>query len=111
MCGLRGHRLMSLSWQIYIDKFDTLDERIRDQMNEGIQDFTPGLEVCCLACRGENLVSPSPGCQVVAVRITKPRIPEIIRVNYERVEELKAQLLVVEQHAVRSHCERLLVYL
>ena len=40
--------------------------------------------------------------QVLAVRITKPHIPDIIRVNYEKVEELKTALLVEEQHSVRG---------
>ena len=39
---------------------------------------------------------------MLAVRITKPHIPDIIRVNYEKVEELKTALLVEEQHSVRA---------
>lgn len=39
----------------------------------------------------------APGLFVQAVRVTKPRIPEEIRLNYERMESEKTKLLVATQ--------------
>lgn len=40
----------------------------------------------------------APGLNVQAVRVTKPRIPESIRYNYEKMEAEKTELLVATQH-------------
>ena len=37
--------------QIYIERFDKLDESILTRMNEGLRKFTPGLEVRSLRLR------------------------------------------------------------
>ena len=51
--------------QVYISKFDTLDESLRDALQSDINSWAPGIEI-------------------VAIRVTKPRIPEKIRLNYEQ---------------------------
>lgn len=40
----------------------------------------------------------APGLRVQAVRVTKPKIPEAIRRNYELMESEKSQLLIAAQH-------------
>lgn len=40
----------------------------------------------------------APGLQVQAVRVTKPKIPESIRKNYELMEAEKSKLLISAQH-------------
>jgi hypothetical protein len=39
----------------------------------------------------------APGIEIVAIRVTKPRIPEAIQRNYEKMEQTKTKLLVAEQ--------------
>lgn len=48
----------------------------------------------------------APGLQIQAVRVTKPKIPEAIRKNYELMEGEKSKLLIAAQHQkVHSlHC-------
>ena len=36
----------------------------------------------------------APGIEIIAVRVTKPRVPEQIRRNYEKMEGEKTQLLI-----------------
>ena len=40
----------------------------------------------------------APGLKVHAVRVTKPKIPEAIRKNYELMEGEKTKLLIATQH-------------
>ena len=40
----------------------------------------------------------APGLYVQAVRVTKPKIPETIRKNYELMEGEKTKLLISVQH-------------
>lgn len=40
----------------------------------------------------------APGLYVQAVRVTKPKIPETIRKNYELMEAEKSMLLIAAQH-------------
>uniref|UniRef100_A0A915BDF5 Band 7 domain-containing protein n=1 Tax=Parascaris univalens TaxID=6257 RepID=A0A915BDF5_PARUN len=46
----------------------------------------------------EDLTKMAPGLFVQAVRVTKPKIPESIRQNYEQMEAEKTKLLVATQH-------------
>ncbi|VDL73194.1 unnamed protein product [Nippostrongylus brasiliensis] len=46
----------------------------------------------------EDLTVMAPGLFVQAVRVTKPKIPEAIRHNYEQMEAEKTKLLVATQH-------------
>ena len=39
----------------------------------------------------------APGLTVLSVRVTKPRIPESIRLDYERMEAEKTKLLIATQ--------------
>lgn len=45
-----------------------------------------------------DLHEMAPGLQVQAVRVTKPKIPETIRKNYELMEAEKSKLLIAAQH-------------
>lgn len=40
----------------------------------------------------------APGLKVKGVRVTKPKIPEAIRKNYELMEAEKSKFLIAEQH-------------
>jgi regulator of protease activity HflC (stomatin/prohibitin superfamily) len=63
---------------VYIDLFDTIDEKLQKALQADLDKMSPGL-------------------YVQAVRVTKPRIPEEIRLNYERMENEKTKLLVSMQ--------------
>ena len=45
-----------------------------------------------------ELTTIAPGLYVQAVRVTKPKIPEAIRKNYETMEGEKTKLLISVQH-------------
>ena len=64
--------------EVYISKFDTLDESLRDALQSDINKWAPGIEI-------------------VAIRVTKPRIPEKIRLNYEQVEAEAGKVKVAGQ--------------
>lgn len=55
--------------EVYIDLFDQIDENLRTALQQDLNEFAPGL-------------------RVQAVRVTKPKIPEAIRKNYEIMEGL-----------------------
>lgn len=40
----------------------------------------------------------APGLKILGVRVTKPKIPEVIRKNYELMESEKTQLLISIEH-------------
>lgn len=95
--------------QIYIDMFDDLDDLLLDRVNQALREWVPGLEVLvalhaltCLAAAAAHRLSTMQHthAQVVAVRTTKPRIPSIILVNYEKQESTRAKLLVLQQQQV-----------
>ena len=56
--------------EVYIDLFDQIDENLRTALQTDLNEFAPGL-------------------RVQAVRVTKPKIPEAIRKNYEIMEGKK----------------------
>jgi len=64
--------------EVYIDKFDQLDEALVQALQDGCDLHAPGIEI-------------------IAVRVTKPRIPETIRRNYEDMEKEKTKLLIASQ--------------
>jgi regulator of protease activity HflC (stomatin/prohibitin superfamily) len=65
--------------EVYIDKFDRLDEILKETLQRDIDIFAPGLTI-------------------IAIRVTKPRIPKEILLNYEKIESEKTRLKVAEQH-------------
>uniref|UniRef100_T1IWX3 Band 7 domain-containing protein n=1 Tax=Strigamia maritima TaxID=126957 RepID=T1IWX3_STRMM len=64
--------------EVYIDLFDQIDENLKKTLQDDLYKFAPGLIV-------------------QAVRVTKPKIPESIRRNYEIMEGEKTKLLIAEQ--------------
>ncbi|XP_022129521.1 erlin-1 [Pieris rapae] len=65
--------------EVYIDLFDQIDENLRMALQKDLNEMAPGLTV-------------------QAVRVTKPKIPDVIRHNYELVESEKSKLLIAVQH-------------
>merc|ERR1712168_918492 len=61
--------------EVYIDLFDQIDENLKNALQS-------------------DLTSQAPGLTVLSVRVTKPKIPESIRKNYELMEAEKTQLLI-----------------
>ena len=61
--------------EVYITLFDTLDESLQSALQRDCLVWAPGIEI-------------------IAVRVTKPRVPEQIRRNYEKMEAEKTQLLI-----------------
>ena len=61
--------------EVYIEKFDTLDELMEKSLQDSCDKYNTGIEI-------------------IAVRVTKPRIPEAIRKSYEDMEAQKTQLLI-----------------
>lgn len=51
-------------FQVYIDLFDQIDENLKTALQRDLNEMAPGL-------------------YIQAVRVTKPKIPETIRKNYE----------------------------
>jgi len=65
--------------EVYIDLFDQIDENLKKALQTDLTEMAPGLNV-------------------LAVRVTKPKIPEQIRKNYELMEGEKTKLLISIQH-------------
>lgn len=61
--------------EVYISKFDTLDEILRDALQKDIDQYAPGIKI-------------------LAIRVTKPRIPEHIKKHYEQIESERTRLQV-----------------
>uniref|UniRef100_H2ZMP6 Band 7 domain-containing protein n=1 Tax=Ciona savignyi TaxID=51511 RepID=H2ZMP6_CIOSA len=64
--------------EVYIAKFDRIDENLKRALQVDLTEMAPGLFV-------------------QAVRVTKPKIPESIRKNYELMEAEKTKLLIVNE--------------
>merc|ERR1719264_984348 len=64
--------------EVYIDLFDQIDENLKSSIQADLQAMAPGL-------------------RVHSVRVTKPKIPESIRKNYELMEAEKTKLLISTQ--------------
>merc|ERR1719225_1616546 len=69
-----GHTLQ----EVYIELFDQIDENLKNALQSDLLEMAPGLKVH-------------------AVRVTKPKIPEAIRKNYELMESEKTKLLISTQ--------------
>merc|ERR1719418_21725 len=69
-----GHTLQ----EVYIGLFDQIDENLKSALQSDLTEMAPGLKVH-------------------AVRVTKPKIPEAIRKNYELMESEKTKLLISTQ--------------
>lgn len=64
--------------EVYIDLFDQIDENLKSALQN-------------------DLITMAPGLFVLSVRVTKPKIPETIRQNYEKMEGEKTKLLIANQ--------------
>ncbi|XP_031696435.1 erlin-1 isoform X2 [Anarrhichthys ocellatus] len=64
--------------EVYIELFDIIDENLRTALQK-------------------DLIAMAPGLTIQAVRVTKPKIPESIRRNFELMEAEKTRLLVTAQ--------------
>merc|ERR1711899_634380 len=64
--------------EVYIDLFDKIDENLKNAIQE-------------------DLGSMAAGLNVMSVRVTKPKIPEAIRKNYELMEAEKTKLMISTQ--------------
>ncbi|XP_037086491.1 erlin-1-like [Pollicipes pollicipes] len=64
--------------EVYIDLFDRIDENLKAALQKDLTEMAPGLTIH-------------------AVRVTKPKIPESIRKNYELMEAEKTKLLISTQ--------------
>merc|ERR1719445_309005 len=69
-----GHTLQ----EVYIELFDQIDENLKASLQRDLTEMAPGLKV-------------------MSVRVTKPKIPEAIRKNYELMEAEKTKLLISTQ--------------
>jgi len=65
--------------EVYIDLFDQIDENMKKALQM-------------------DLTTMAPGLYVQGVRVTKPKIPEVIRQNYELMEGEKTKLMIAIQH-------------
>jgi len=69
--------------EVYIEKFSTLDEALRQTLQKDCTTWNTGITV-------------------LSIRVTKPRIPEGVRKNYEDVEQKKTQALIASQQQTVS---------
>jgi len=65
--------------EVYIDLFSDIDEYLKNALSQDLSSMAPGLIIN-------------------TVRVTKPKIPETIRKNYELMEAEKTKLLIATQH-------------
>lgn len=74
--------------EVYIDLFDQIDENLKLSLQSDLTRMAPGLII-------------------QAVRVTKPKIPEQIRKNYEQMEAEKTKLMIVheQQRVVEKEAE------
>ena len=64
--------------EVYITLFDTLDEHLAIVLQANCDVWAPGIEI-------------------IAVRVTKPRIPDQIKRNFEQMEAEKTKLLIANE--------------
>uniref|UniRef100_A0AAY5EUK9 Erlin-1 n=1 Tax=Electrophorus electricus TaxID=8005 RepID=A0AAY5EUK9_ELEEL len=64
--------------EVYIELFDIIDENLKTALQKDLNSMAPGLTI-------------------QAVRVTKPKIPEAIRRNFEMMEAEKTRLLITAQ--------------
>ena len=58
---------------MFIDDFDTLDEQLVKKLQADCNEWAPGIEI-------------------IAIRVTKPRIPKNLLQNYEQIEAQSTML-------------------
>ncbi|CAA0828752.1 SPFH/Band 7/PHB domain-containing membrane-associated protein family [Striga hermonthica] len=61
--------------QVYIDMFDQIDDKMKDALQADCTRYAPGIEI-------------------ISVRVTKPKIPDSIRRNFEQMEEERTKVLI-----------------
>ncbi|CAD6211554.1 unnamed protein product [Miscanthus lutarioriparius] len=61
--------------QVYIDRFDQIDETMKEAIQRDCTRYAPGIEI-------------------ISVRVTKPNIPGSIRRNFELMEEERTKALI-----------------
>lgn len=64
--------------EVYISLFDTLDEHLQRALQRDCNIWAPGIEI-------------------ISVRVTKPRIPDQIKRNFEAMEAEKTKLLIATE--------------
>lgn len=69
--------------EVYIDDFEILDESLAKALQDSCDKWDTGIEI-------------------IAIRVTKPKIPQNILKEFESVEAQKARLLVLEQEAAAA---------
>jgi regulator of protease activity HflC (stomatin/prohibitin superfamily) len=74
--------------EVYMTKFDTIDESLRDALTQDLAEWAPGLKI-------------------IAIRVTKPRVPKEIRDMYEAIEkeQTKTALAKETQKLVKQQAE------
>eukprot|EP01029_Cantina_marsupialis_P029676 TRINITY_DN781999_c0_g1_i1.p1 TRINITY_DN781999_c0_g1~~TRINITY_DN781999_c0_g1_i1.p1 ORF type:complete len:325 (-),score=99.96 TRINITY_DN781999_c0_g1_i1:179-1153(-) len=65
--------------EIYIELFDTLDESLAQALQKDCNTWDTGINI-------------------IAVRVTKPRIPRAIQQNFENMEAEKTRLMIAQAH-------------
>ena len=69
---------------VYIDKFDTLDESLQEALSRSLGQWAPGIEI-------------------ISIRVTKPKIPNSILKSYEARETERTKLLhAIEEQKVKE---------
>lgn len=63
---------------VLIDKFNTLDETLKESLQQGCKEWAPGIEI-------------------IAVRVTKPTVPNSIAANYEEREVERTKVLMKKE--------------
>ncbi|PNH06108.1 Erlin-1 [Tetrabaena socialis] len=74
--------------EVYISKFDQVDEQIKDALQADCNRYAPGIEI-------------------IAVRVTKPSIPDTVSANYVamEVERTKALVALERQRVMEREAE------
>ncbi|CAK9207252.1 unnamed protein product [Sphagnum troendelagicum] len=74
--------------EVYIDKFDQIDEIMKEAIQRDCTRYAPGIEI-------------------IGVRVTKPKIPVSIARNYEIMEEERTKVLIAveKQKVVEKEAE------
>ena len=64
--------------EVFIDQFDTLDENLMNALQNDCDKYNTGIDI-------------------ITVRVTKPRIPDSVRLSYEKIESEKAALFLATE--------------
>ncbi|KAG7208617.1 hypothetical protein KM043_014824 [Ampulex compressa] len=100
-CGTSGGVI------IYFDRIEVVNVLDKKSVHDMVRNFTADYDGTLIFNKiDENLKTAlqkdlnelAPGLRIQAVRVTKPKIPETIRRNYELMEAEKTKLLISTQH-------------